>query len=315
MNNYFRYPPETPSSTFCGCSCVSVGFTRVPPGSPYPLLRHPKDHHFTWGSGRILQTYTIVFITDGRGTLEFSRSGRRRASSATVRAGEVFIILPGMWHRYAPDPATGWVEHWVECRGPAFDESLDRALISADEPLIALRGDTDVLGAFTSAHTWAADDTPGTDRALVTLGLHILMLAIRAGACAQSDADAAGRMIRDAQALIMDRCDQPLNVQAMATGIGMGYSHFRQLFKERTGVSPGRFHQQARHRRAEQLLANSDKSMKEIADLLGFSSAFHFSKQFKAISGDPPSEWRERVRRSAHHTRHPPIQPPPETDP
>ena len=302
MRNYFRYPPETPSSTFCGCSCVSIGFTRVPPGSPYPLSRHPKDHHFTWSSGRILQTCTIVLITHGRGTLEFSLSGRERASSAAVRAGDVFIVLPGMWHRYAPDPTTGWVEHWVECRGPAFDEVVARALISADKPLIPMHGDTEVFDAFTRAHTWAADDAPGTDHAFVTLGLHVLMLAIRAGSRARGRTDPASRAISEAQALIMNRCDRPLDAPALAAELRLGYSHFRQLFKDRTGVSPGQFHQRARHRRAEQLLANTGKSISEIADLLGFSSPFHFSKQFKAIAGTAPRPW--RVMTLQHTAKH-----------
>jgi hypothetical protein len=23
------------------------------------------------------------------------------------------MLFPGEWHRYSPDPATGWDEHWV----------------------------------------------------------------------------------------------------------------------------------------------------------------------------------------------------------
>ncbi|HEV7406237.1 MAG TPA: helix-turn-helix transcriptional regulator [Chthoniobacteraceae bacterium] len=75
----------------------------------------------------------------------------------------------------------------------------------------------------------------------------------------------------------------------------VGYSHFRQIFKARTGVSPKRFQQELRLRRAQDFLANTDKSLEEIADLLGFSSSFHLSRQFKQLTGAAPRHWRDSL--------------------
>jgi transcriptional regulator GlxA family with amidase domain len=47
-----------------------------------------------------------------------------------------------------------------------------------------------------------------------------------------------------------------------------------------------------RVQRARDFLSNTDKSVKEIAGLLGFHSAFHFSAQFKQAIGQSPSEYR-----------------------
>jgi AraC-like DNA-binding protein len=78
--------------------------------------------------------------------------------------------------------------------------------------------------------------------------------------------------------------------------VGLGASHFRQAFRRECGVAPRTFHGEARLRRAADLLANTELSTKEIADLLGFSSAFHFSHAFKRGRGLAPSRWRELQR-------------------
>ena len=83
-------------------------------------------------------------------------------------------------------------------------------------------------------------------------------------------------------------------MREVAASLGVGYSYLRQRFKARTGLSLKRYHLQIRFQRAQDLLANTSKSVKEIADLLGFDSPFHFSAQFKARMGLAPQMWRRR---------------------
>jgi len=50
----------------------------------------------------------------------------------------------------------------------------------------------------------------------------------------------------------------------------------------------------ARVARARQLLLESDLSIKQIASELGYSSAFYFSRQFKAMTGGAPTDFRRQ---------------------
>src|SRR5215471_5419952 len=95
------------------CTATSVGYERVRPGSRYPPRRHPVDHHFNWDQGRVLLAYQLVYITEGKGTFESEVYPERH----DINAGMVITLFPGVWHRYAPDPQTGCVEQWIECRG------------------------------------------------------------------------------------------------------------------------------------------------------------------------------------------------------
>jgi len=102
-----------------GLGVTASGYTRVPAKSAYPPKRHPEDHQFDWAHGRVLDALQVVLISSGGGWLETRVCKERR-----VEAGMVFLLLPGVWHRYRPDPGTGWEESWIEVQGPVVNELL-----------------------------------------------------------------------------------------------------------------------------------------------------------------------------------------------
>jgi transcriptional regulator GlxA family with amidase domain len=97
--------------------------------------------------------------------------------------------------------------------------------------------------------------------------------------------------------LIALRCHEPLNLKALAAELGVGYSNLRHSFVARVGISPRQHYLNIRIQKAQDLLLNTAKSVKEIAEILGFESASHFSKQFKNRIGSSPSDWRESLAR------------------
>jgi transcriptional regulator GlxA family with amidase domain len=77
--------------------------------------------------------------------------------------------------------------------------------------------------------------------------------------------------------------------------LNLSYSSFRQAFKAQTGISPKQYQLQIRLHKVQDFLANTPKSVGEIAEILGFASAFHLSKQFKESSGVAPLAWRKKL--------------------
>lgn len=290
MKDYFVYLPERAADPLWGCVTTSVGFARVAPGGSYPPHRHPVDHHFTWSKGRVLQGYQIIFISEGQGVFETELGTQRQA----VEAGTVLLLFPGVWHRYAPDPATGWAEHWLEGRGPAFEEAVRRGLIQPRRAVLRTGLAPDLLYCFERCHALAQHDALASQEMLSTLGLHLLSVVLRLQRADGASPRAIDRVVARAHALIALRCQEPLRLRKLALELGVGYSHFRHAFKTRLGVSPKQYHLQVRLQKAQDLLVNTDKSIKEIADILGFESAFHLSKQFKLRCGLAPALWRVR---------------------
>ncbi|MCW8132843.1 MAG: helix-turn-helix transcriptional regulator [Planctomycetota bacterium] len=81
-------------------------------------------------------------------------------------------------------------------------------------------------------------------------------------------------------------------VAAMAQESGYSTDHFARLFKEVLGLGPQDYVVRARLDRARFLLRNSPLSVGEIAEALGYSDVYFFSKQFKRKTGQSPSRYR-----------------------
>jgi len=70
------------------------------------------------------------------------------------------------------------------------------------------------------------------------------------------------------------------------------YVHFRRVFKQATGWSPGAFLLECRLRHAEKLLMNSHDRIGEIVWQCGFRDVYHFSRIFRKHSNHSPVEYR-----------------------
>jgi AraC-like DNA-binding protein len=84
--------------------------------------------------------------------------------------------------------------------------------------------------------------------------------------------------------------------QAVAREVGLSYENFRKRFAALGGESPGQYQKRRRLEWACAAIYQGERSLKQIADELGFCDVFHFSKAFKQVVGTTPSEYRTRVR-------------------
>lgn len=72
-------------------------------------------------------------------------------------------------------------------------------------------------------------------------------------------------------------------------------SHFYRIFKNETGISPVDYINRQRISRAEMLLSNLRMSIKDVAFSVGYTDQMYFSRVFKRLNGNTPSEFRRRM--------------------
>ncbi len=100
------------------------------------------------------------------------------------------------------------------------------------------------------------------------------------------------RKLAEVISLIAEAPGKVPPVRELARKWGWSAAHFSRLFRETTGESPQAFIIKTRLQRARQLLRESSLTISEIAAMLGYPDVFFFSRQFKARTGQSPTEFR-----------------------
>ena len=114
--------------------------------------------------------------------------------------------------------------------------------------------------------------------------------------------EAETRRLRDLALLrrVRDRMDreyaEPLDVEALARGVGMSAGHLSRQFKAAYGESPYSYLMTRRIERAMALLRRGDLNVTDVCFAVGCQSLGTFSTRFSELVGMSPSDYRQQSR-------------------
>jgi AraC-like DNA-binding protein len=286
--DYRRYLVNPPESTAWGIAVTGGGRQTCRAGSPYPPRGHPADHDFDWENGRVLGACQIVFISDGSGVFESRATG-----PVKFGAGTALVVLPGVWHRYAPDPQTGWTEHWIELQGATAEALVENGSLRPTRAVVKMERALKLEALLDEIQARLTGSTAGFDPEAAALGLQILSLVVEAPRLQAASRPITGFVAR-AERVLMDCVDKPPAIPGLARELGVAYSYFRREFKRHTGLAPYQYVRRLRMEKARRMIGSSSESLQVISERLGFASPFHLSAAFKKQYGQSPDHWRRQ---------------------
>jgi transcriptional regulator of acetoin/glycerol metabolism/AraC-like DNA-binding protein len=85
---------------------------------------------------------------------------------------------------------------------------------------------------------------------------------------------------------------ESMDLTELAAVAGLSIHHFARGFKQSVGVAPHHYLVQRRVERAQDMLANTDLSLSEIAYAMGFSDQSHMARHFRQLLGVTPGQFR-----------------------
>ncbi|MDO5415654.1 MAG: AraC family transcriptional regulator [Lachnospiraceae bacterium] len=98
-------------------------------------------------------------------------------------------------------------------------------------------------------------------------------------------------VIANIQKYINNHIEDRLSLNDVAAVFGLSPNYLSTLFKKTCSIGFSEYITQKKIQRAKTLLLEQDLKIYEIADRLGFESAFYFSKVFKKVEGLSPREY------------------------
>lgn len=286
MKSTHRYFPVNDEQRSWGLYATCVGHSVTKPGDEFPSRIHPDEYYFTWERGRILHEWQLIFIESGSGAVEFKRKKFR------AQPGSVIVLQPECWHRYRPNPKTGWTTLWI-----GFGGDLAARLVggAAFDPAGDMRR-LPPRHRFHRLFANAVDDILrcGYDNVYSAAAQIPMLVAALIENTPREDARASSKeLVHRAQIHIRENASKIVDFEALARSLGLSYRSFRYLFTKETTRSPLQFQLEVRLSRAKNLLTSSDMPISEIARILGFNSTWYFSHFFGKATGISPHEYRQ----------------------
>jgi AraC-like DNA-binding protein len=101
--------------------------------------------------------------------------------------------------------------------------------------------------------------------------------------------------VRKSIVLMSEKLGSEIELDAVARDAGLSRPHFYKLFRRQTGVTPNIYLNTLRMERAVQWLGQTNRSITEIGDELGFSCQSVFTRFFSSHVGMAPTDYRRAV--------------------
>jgi AraC-like DNA-binding protein len=95
---------------------------------------------------------------------------------------------------------------------------------------------------------------------------------------------------------MVEHIQSSLTLDEMAHHIGLSKPHFVHLFKQVTRYSPIDYFLRLKIQRSCQYLDLTDYHIKEISKSIGIQDPYYFSRVFRKVMGQSPSEYRKTKR-------------------
>ncbi len=271
-----------------GLIITTVGYQSIQANQEYPPKGHPSQYFFRPSAGRTLQEYQLIYITRGEG--DFKSNNKK---SSRLEAGMAFLLFPGEWHTYRPEPAKGWDTYWVGFRGDFSTNLETHQFLSRKEPIHDLGFNEQIIDLFKQIIELAKQEKAGFQQVISGITMHLLGLiyyTVRNNLF--QDKDVVSR-IEKARMIMREHPGGEVCLDSIAASLNMSYSWFRKMFKQYTGLSPAQYQLWVKLQKAKALLIGSSKNIKEIAFLLEFESSNYFTVFFKQKTGMTPVEFRK----------------------
>ena len=111
-------------------------------------------------------------------------------------------------------------------------------------------------------------------------------------------ADVSGSVatVQKIQAAFEANCSEQFSLSALSERYHISSSHLVRSFKRVTGYAPMEYLLVCRFSKAKAYLGTTDKPIREIVELCGFSDDSNFSRMFRARTGMTPTAFRRQYR-------------------
>ncbi|MHC5249089.1 AraC family transcriptional regulator [Enterococcus sp. LJL90] len=236
----------------------------------------------------VRDVYLVHVILSGAGYYTFNET------KYFLKAGDGFIIPPGVPTFYQADSEKPWTYIWMGIGGSQVQHYMEKMGFTSDHLSFQTNNVSDFSATVFKALAYE-QDTIANELALQQTAYQFLEMMFRAShlKTQKLETKKMNSYVSQALEIINQDAFYTIAVSEIADTLAVHPSHLSRLFKKDIGISIKEYITELRLSVGNDLLSTTKRSVQEISELLGFASLQAFSKAFKKRNGLTPSAYRK----------------------
>ncbi|WP_054957349.1 helix-turn-helix transcriptional regulator [Paenibacillus dakarensis] len=231
--------------------------------------------------------WAFVMITGGSGYYQVNGGEIQR-----VEAGSWFCLFPGASFNYGPYKEGYWDEYYFTVDGYRVQEWLAHWLLYP-ELVKSAAFDDSLIHRMEMMFMLIDSGVPSNmDRAALMLESFLYDLVSQSDRIEMNNQGSLVLKVIDDLSQSLDKQVDPYD---MALRHHISVSTLRRIVHDYTGYPLNEFLHRLKVAEAKNILLNTEMTVKEVGEALGYKDSFYFSRVFKRITGISPKTYRDRV--------------------
>lgn len=242
---------------------------------------HATDHGRVRDRG--IRTTIVIVCTAGAGWLELDGVRHR------IGPGTAAVVPAATPHAYGAEDDDPWTIWWCHVVGSDVADLTAAIGTTSARPLVRLHSLERAVALLDEIVRGLERDQSPVRLVAVTGAAFKLMTQLASDQALPERGDPLER----AMTFLAERLETSVPVGELAALVGVSASHLTSLFRRATGGGVLAYHTGLRMTAARTLLERTDLSVGTIANDVGYSDPFYFSRHFRRIHGMSPSRFRQ----------------------
>lgn len=245
--------------------------------------------------------WILIFCTHGRGTI------RSATAEWQLSQGSIALLPPDKEHTYFASAENPWDIFWVHFSGDLVEEYIPQETAQNDGFMVLNHTSDDDMamlmsqfwqmiqalsGGFSYQAVFYASQLLGTTLAYVSLHSKL----------PKSHYTMGNEYITQAIQYVYDHLEEKVTFSTLTKYLGVSASYLSRVFRQTVGTSVNQFIIDIKTKQASHYLQDTNLSIQQIAERLGYTDQYYFSRVFKKNFGVSPRTFRnQRRRRGSDH--------------
>ncbi|MDB4918565.1 AraC family transcriptional regulator [Mucilaginibacter sp.] len=231
------------------------------------------------------QQYILLYCIDGKGYIKLGKAEYQ------LTPNTYFIIPKGMPHRYKTSHADPWSIFWIHFTGEHAEALCSRYFIDHQPVIKSIPYDQQRIELFNLIYSILENSFSLRNVELTNIKL-LQFLSSFIYHEEMYPAYYSTDQINSSIKFMKENLDKCYSINELASGLKYSVSHYSDLFKKKTGVSPIHYFNQLKIQESCQYLYFTNLTIKEIGFKVGFNDPYYFSRMFKKLMGLSPANYR-----------------------